>query len=165
MGWPATLRPHVDQSHREHAQWRHPPCPFPRVLVISQSDCRGRVDSPLGRITFTSQWFLQRDLRVRACVRACTYVQIADRETRRAQWCHPSRSLFPFLPPFLLVTGDSLSLAFPIYGPFLPFYFGALERSPSTLLSLPIPAVRDPFSLLVSRCRYYLHDKRCRSSP
>jgi len=52
-----------------------------------------------------------------ACVHACVraYVQIADEETRRAQWCHPSCSLLPFLPPFLLVTRDSLSLAFPIY--------------------------------------------------
>lgn len=72
----------------------------------------------------------------------------------------------PFFLPFFLLR-ETLCPLHSLFT-FLPFYFGALEYiAPSTPPPPPpllIFLVQSPFSFLVSRCRYYLHDKRCRSS-
>lgn len=111
------------------------PCSLPRALVISQSDRRGESTHPLAGLHLRANDFCSA---ICVCVHACVYVQIADEETRRAQWCHPSRYLLPFLPPFLLVTRDSLSLAFPIYA--RSCFFTLAPRN--TALRLPSPPSR-----------------------
>lgn len=122
MGWLATLRPCRPIAPRARPVTSSP-CPLPRVLVISQSDRRGESTHPLAGLRLRANDFCSAIcVCVRACVHACIVracVRVCPdckrRDTRRAQWCHPSHSLLPFLPPFLLVTRDSLSLAFSIY--------------------------------------------------
>lgn len=130
MGWLATLQPRRPIVPRARPMTSSP-CPFHRVLIISQSDRRSESTHPLAGLHLRANDFCSA-ICVRACVRVCPDCR------RRGQEGHngatPSR-----LPPPLSSSLSSCYARFfvfpcvPYLRPFLPFYFGALEHSPSLL--------------------------------
>lgn len=144
MGWLATLRPHRPIAPRARPVTSST-CSLPRVLVISQSDRRGESTHPLAGLRLRANDFCSA---ICVCVRACNACVRVCPDCRRRDKKSTMVPPFVFPPPLSSSLSSCYARFFvprvPYLRPFLPFYFGALEHSPSTPFS-STPLFEIPF--------------------